>query len=290
MRNLILPLAFAASCGTPQQDTPQPATTANEKCPKVSMDDMEGKWIRVEGSKGDHTTRLQLVPTENGLDMWFTGGFFTKTLLKGERRKRDYKFTEVPNARKKAAFVGGSESLLRLYLEPRIKTCSLRMSTLEVYKKKDGKESERPRPGFTEYLPFPEGQEFTFRPCDGDLFLGSAAKNRATAKAQLAATGAPDPVFQLGEKIPVGTWTDATAEGDAACTFDMDLYFDDRPVRGRQGIPAGDVKAGERQWFVPDWYAPFSGNRHFQIYRYRSCGVAARELIGVSCLEAVLVP
>jgi hypothetical protein len=39
---------------------------------------------------------------------------------------------------------------------------------------------------------------------------------------------------------------------------------------------------------VPDWYAPYSGNHHFELYRHRSCGGGPRELIDVRCIEAVL--
>ena len=85
-------------------------------------------------------------------------------------------------------------------------------------------------------------------------------------------------------------WSDAGADGDVGCRYTMDLYFDDRPVEGKQAIPAGKVERDHRHWFVPEWYAPFSGNHHFQIYRYRQCDSSDRALIGVACLDAVLHP
>ena len=148
MRYLVLAALVGISCGNQEQSEPE-AEPANEKCPKVSLDGLTGRWIRVDGNRGDHTTRFELVSGDGGMEMWFTGGFFTKKRLKGERRKKDYRFTEIPNEKKKAAYEGGSESLVRLYVEPRIETCSLRVSTMEVHNK-DGKESERPKPGFTE--------------------------------------------------------------------------------------------------------------------------------------------
>lgn len=81
------------------------------------------------------------------------------------------------------------------------------------------------------------------------------------------------------------------ATGD--CTYDMDLWLDDRPARGKDGtrlpaVPAGDVIGGKRQRLVPACYAPDSGSHHFELHRFRTCADGKRELVGVACLEAVL--
>ena len=53
---------------------------------------------------------------------------------------------------------------------------------------------------------------------------------------------------------------------------------------------AAGVEGGFRHWYVADWYAPYSGNHHFQVYRYRTCPGEERTLLGVDCLEAALHP
>ena len=50
----------------------------------------------------------------------------------------------------------------------------------------------------------------------------------------------------------------------------MDLFFDDRPATNEDGtvqkaVSAGAVADGRRSWLVEAWYAPFSGNHHFQV-------------------------
>ena len=281
--------------GCPETDTQPEAPTEDprlEKCPKIHMDRMAGQWIKVNGKAADHTYRFELMADGAGesvqkYTMWYTGGGFTKRVLQGERRDHDFKFTEVAEGKRKADFEAGEQGIVRLYVEPKLDSCALRISELEV-KMKEGKEVEQAKPGFVEYLPFPENQPFSFRPCDGQLFLADAAKSKAVADKQVEALMGPDPATSLGEAIPVAAWTDAAADGDAACAYDMDLYFDDRPVKDKQAVPAGEVKDGSRHWYVEAWSAPYSGNHHFQIFRNRTCDGGQRELIGVSCLEAVL--
>lgn len=287
----LLPLVL----GCPESDTEPEAPAEDprlEKCPKIHMDRMAGQWIKVQGKAADHTYRFELSaqgtaePVQK-YTMWYTGGGFTKRVLEGVRRDSDFKFTEVPSGKRKADFEAGEQAIVRLYVEPKLDKCALRVSELEVTMK-EGKEVERPKPGFVEYLPFPEGQPFTFRPCDGELFLAKAAKDKAVADKQLAELGGPDPATMLGEAIPVGTWSPVAEDGDPACTYDMDLYFDDRPVKDKQALPAGAPQGDFRPWYIEAWSAPYSGNHHFQIFRYRTCEGGERELIGVSCLEAVL--
>jgi hypothetical protein len=283
-----LALLLLTACAEAPSDADKPATPpAEDKCPNVDMDKLAADWIHVQGNKGDHKTRFRIVEQGGALEMWYIGGFFTKLRLAGERRPNDWKFTELPDAAKKARYEAGEVELTRLYVEPQKQKCSLRVSELKL-KMKDGKEVEVPKPGFQEYLSFPPGPEFTFRPCDGPLFLGEAAKKAKVADEQLARIGTPDPGHALGEAIPVAAWSDPAADGDAACTFTMDLYFDDRPVEGKQALPAGEIVDGRRQWLVPDWYAPYSGNHHFEMYRYKACGGGERALVAVNCLEAVL--
>jgi len=71
--------------------------------------------------------------------------------------------------------------------------------------------------------------------------------------------GTADPGHQLDEKLPVGMFAQASADGPDSCTYDIHLYFDDVPVKDRQKVPAGDVKDGWRHWYVADWYSPLLG-------------------------------
>jgi len=273
------------------QEAPPPPPV-EDKCPAVGMDVMAGQWIKVDGQKADHTHRFELVSTaaegeEINYDMWYVGGSFTKKRMTGVRKTNDFQFTEVPSAAKKEAYERGEQTLTRLYVQPKKQKCSLRVSVMEVSMTDKG-EKVVAKPGFVEYLTFPEGQELTFRPCDEPLFFGGAAKDHGVAEGQIASLGGSDPVHSFGEAIPVAAWSETAADGDDACSYDMDLYFDDRPVEGKQALAAGEAKDGIRQWLISEWYAPYSGNHHFEVYRYRTCTDGARSLIAVSCVDAVL--
>jgi hypothetical protein len=87
-------------------------------------------------------------------------------------------------------------------------------------------------------------------------------------------------------KVPVGAYSQAAVDGDPACTYDMDLWFDDQP--SREHVAAGGVKDGIRSWNV-DWDAPYSGNHYFEIHRYATCGGGERKLLGIAAVSAVLM-
>lgn len=281
---MILLLTTLFACG--QGDTPA-ETPAEDPCPAVGMDVLAGDWIKVEGSKGDHTYRIRVQQDGDSWSAWYVGGGFTKKTLSGELRSNDLKLTEVPTGAKKAAYEAGEDTLTRLYFEPKDSTCSVRVTEVRVAMV-DGKATEKPVPGapFVEYLPFPENQEFTFRPCDGPVFVEDAAADFKVAKKQLD-DGHVNPVASLGPAVPVAAWTTAADDGDPACTYTFDAYFDDRPVEGGQGLTTVKVEGDQRQW-AHDFKAPYSGNHHFELYRYKTCDGGEPELIAVSCLEAVL--
>lgn len=278
----------ACDGGEPAQQPPDPKS----QCPKVSMDNLSGQWIQYAGNTVVKQQRFEAVKEDGRYVLWYTGGGFTKRRLTGEKRSTDIAFTEVPEGDRKQRFESGALSIVRLYVEPRVKDCSLRVSEMTV-EMKSGKEVERPKGTFTTYVEYPEKQpKLTFRPCTEPLFLGDAAKDKSVADAQLERSGAPEPAIALDPALPVGVWISEAADGDAACTYDMDLYFDDAQAKNKDGvaqekIPAGEVKDGFRPYSAA-WYAPFSGNHHFQIYRYRTCADGKRTLLGVACLEAIL--
>lgn len=283
--HLAIALGAIALAGCPGSGDEEPATLeeqAAQKCPRVHMDRMEGDWVV---DTGDVKTRLRILPEGDGYKVWYVGGFFSKLELQGVKRGEDVQLTEIPRgARAKLIEQGGTEKR-RMYLRPVLRTCSLHLE--EGWVSADGTETIEPPTKAKEFLPFPEGQkEFTFRPADEILFFYDAAKDRKAADKELEELGGPYYEIVASNAIPVGMWSKAEADGDASCTFDMDLYFDDQPVPGGQKLPAGEVKDGYRHWYH-EWDANWSFNHNFEMYRYRTCG-GERQLIAVAATEAVL--
>ena len=266
---------------------PTATPPVEDKCAHISMAGLPGDWLLVKGSAADHTNRFRILKDGDAWSAWYVGGFFKKVEMEGRPRAEDVQFTERLEGDDLEAWKRGERSRARIYVQPYKRSCSMRVSAVDL-KWVDGAEKESGRGGapYVEYLPVPEQHEFTYRPCDEPLFLDKAAKARPVAKAQMA-KGGPESSAPLGEQVPVGAWSDPKADGDGACSYTMDLYFDDRPLEGGAGLPAGEVKAGERHWYH-EFYAPYSGNHGFEMYRYRECEGADRALIAVACIEGVL--
>jgi len=288
---LALPLLLA---GCPQQDAPSSSSGPSELekkalekgCP--TMGSLAGDYLLVKGNSPDYKVRFRIMEDGGSFSMWYTDGGFGRRVMAGQKRDTDVAFTEVPSDTKKASFQAGQEPLKRLYVEPKLDRCALRVSRLDVTMS-GGKEVERGDNAFVEFVRFPKTQEVSWHPCDGPLFLYDAAQKYDVAQKQIQETGSPKIDHPLGPAIPAAAWSDAAADGPESCSYDMDLFFDDLPVQeGGKAVPAGAVADGHRQWLVPAWKAPYSGNHHFELYRYKTCDAGKRELIGVSCLEAVL--
>jgi len=283
-------LGGATACGDNDAGGDEAAATPAVDA-RFQLDKLDGRWILYD-QRANQKFRFEWHRSGDKTELWYTNGGFTKRRMAGELRGSDWRFTEVLSASDEAKWQAGDRSRVRLFVVPKPAAGALRVTEVAVGWK-DGKEVEKAKGKFKEYIPFPEGQRFTFRPCDGPVFLGDAAKSVAAAEKEVAEEGGPFPGHALGEAIPVGVHLDAAGDGDASCTFDMDLYFDDRPADGKDGakttaVPAGAVADGKRPWVISAWYAPFSGNHHFQMYRYRTCDGGERELLGVQCIEAVL--
>ena len=254
-------LALLVACDGAQEEVP----VVEDPCPEVSME-MAGDWIKVQGSAGDHTHRVRI--HDDG-SAWYVGGGFSKMQMDGVYRKNDLMLTEA----------GEKDRRTRLYFQPNKKKCSMRI--VEVRVDSEGKE-QQVGVGYTEYLPFPEGQVFTYRPCDESAYIGDAANSWARAKRERDSDAGVNPVGALGESVAVASWMEP-AEGE--CTYSAALFFDDRPVEGKDAV-SGTVVEGMVH-FTDAWYAPYSGNHNFEFHRSATCGGESRDM-GVACLEAIL--
>jgi hypothetical protein len=283
MYKRVVPVLFVLmSCGGATSEVADQVPNVPEQCRHVFMDKLDADWIAMRGQKPDPKTRLRIFKDGDDYGGYFINGFFQRIVLKGETRDGDVRFTEVPTGEKAKLFEKGKVKLIRVYVTPKLKDCALKTVVGTVNKK--GKEAISPI-GF-DLMAFPKLEvTFTFEPSDRTLFVGAAAKNRAVADKQIAANGQASPEHEFGT-IPVGMFSKAEDDGPESCTYDMDLYFDDQSVPELAAVAAGEVKDGFRHWYV-DWEAPYSGNHHFEMYRYKTCD-GKRERIDIAALEAVL--
>jgi hypothetical protein len=282
MRALLVSVVCLVACGGGESASGPTSMeeAAAAKCPAVHLDRMNVDWIT---AAGDPKTRLRIEKEGDRYTAFWVGGYFHHMRLDGKRRDTDVRFEEVPSGSRKASVEAGTTPKTVLYVEPSYKNCALNVYKAQVAK---GKEQAEPKP--QEYLPFPDqGVVFSYEPATEVLFAGEAATSKKKADAELEELGMAKADVPSG-KVPVAIWSDAAADGDAACTFDMDLYFDDQLVPELTKLPAGEVKDGVRHWFH-EWDAPYGGNHHFQVYRYRTCEGGPRERIGIGALEAILM-
>jgi hypothetical protein len=268
--------ALLTACQTEAPPPPEPEVP--EQCKKIHIDKLAGDWVLVKGSSADPKTRMRIMEDGDGYKAWYVDGFFGHHDMDVEKRKTDLKLTAKTASQ---APGGGPARKARLYIEPKLEKCALVVHNgVEI----DGKEQVEPKT--VEFVEFPKSDTvFTYRPPDGRLHLGKAATERRAAEKDLEAEGGPKTDHPMGA-VPVGAWTELTADGDPACTYDMDLYFDDKLEPELKGL-SPEVKGDWRNW-SHTFEAPYSGNHHFQIYRYRTCSGGERELIGVSALSAIL--
>ena len=269
-------------CGGPSEETVAHAPDVPDQCKNVFLDKLDTDWIAMRGQSPDPKTRIRIFKDGDDYGGYFVNRFFQKIVLKGEKRDSDVQFTELPNDDKAKRVAKGETDLVRMYVTPKLTDCALKTSIGTVNHK--GKEKIPPQT--FDFVAFPELEvHFTFDPPSRTLFVGDAAKDRAVADKQLAANGQASPEHEFGT-IPVGMFSKAEDDGPESCTYDMDLYFDDQSVPELAAVPAGEVKDGFRHWYL-DWEAPFSGNHHFEMYRYKTCD-GARERIDIADLEAIL--
>jgi hypothetical protein len=249
-------------------------------CKNVHLDHLDTDWVSVQGTTANPKVRLRVMKVGENYEAYWVDGSFTRRKLAGKKRERDVKLVEVLTPEKAAS---GDASLVSVSLRPRPQSCSVRAT---IGRSEEGVDVMMPTA--VELVPFPrmEGVTFSYAPADEPLFLGEAATNRAARDRQLAA-GGPQSDIALGT-IPVGTWSSVEKDGDPSCTYDMDLYFDDQLVVELSPLPAGEVDGGERHW-VHQWEAPFSGNHHFEMFRYRTCADGKRELIAIAGIDAILM-
>ncbi len=279
-------LILAACSGGMPGAEPEPEPDVPEACKNIHVDRLAGDWIAFAGKSADPKTRMRIVePSSVGgaYEAWFVGGFFTKRRLMGEKREADVRFTEVPSGKRAERVKKGEEDRVRVYVKPRLSKCALEVFVGSV----DEDDKEKIPPRGTEFLVFPKSSAvFSFRPADRELFLADAAKDKKVADKQLEELGHAKPDAEFGS-VPVGLFTLAEADGSADCSYTMDLFFDDQLIDGGRDVAAGEVADGHRHWFH-EWQAPYSGNHHFEMHRYRKCGSEDRQLLDVAAIEAVL--
>jgi hypothetical protein len=283
---LVSTLLLGACSGGLLGAEPPPEPDVPEKCKNIHRDRLAGDWISFAG-KPDPKTRMRISePSTVGGDYeaWFINGFFTKRVLMGEKRDEDVRFTEVPSGKRAERIAKGEEKKVRVYVKPRLSKCALEVFIGKV----DDSEKEEIPPRGIEFLTFPDtpGVTFSYRPAERELFLGEAAGAKKVADAQVEELGHAKPDHELGT-VPVGLFSHVESDGDAKCAYTMDLYFDDQLIEGGNDVAAGPVEDDHRHWFH-QWEAPYSGNHHFEMHRYRTCGGGDRQLIDVAAIEAVL--
>lgn len=280
---LLLPALFALSAC---DEAPRKQAAPMDRCPDITLEGLPGQYLKWAGGRADHTHRIEIRREGETWTGWYVGGNFTKVPMAGRQRADDVAFTEVFSDEDEAQYQRGERAKNRLYFQPVHRKCTIRVIEARL-RLRDGKETEQQiGGGYQEYVALPKQYDFTFRPADETLFLGRAAKDAKVAAAQVARSGTAEPATDLGEQIPVGLWTSAAADGADDCTYTMDLFFDDQPVDGKQGVPVETVKASNRHWYT-EWFAPYSGNHMFEMYRYRTCG-GSKDLIAVAAIEAIL--
>ncbi|MBN1334826.1 MAG: hypothetical protein JXB39_02585 [Deltaproteobacteria bacterium] len=283
-----LALLLISACGGKEPPPPP-----EDPCPNVHVEKLAGDWIKVVGSKADHRSRMRISGTPDAYEMILVPGNFDRVRLRGRVSGESVDFEQVLTEEQEGEVLSGDRIRNRLSVRPTKAKCALRVRT-DMVSVQNG--VERTRTGAVEeYVTFPEDFTFTFDPPDGPLFMDAAAKSRTAMEAEIRERGGPNPEGTHSTAIPVGVFVPADQDGDPSCTYDFDLYFDDQPYKGESGnlsdgqrLAAGEVQDGYRHWYVPAWYAPYSGNHHFEMFRYRTCSGKPRERIAVQSLDALL--
>jgi hypothetical protein len=274
-------LAWALACGAPEAPSGEGAAT---KCPRVHLDKLAGDWV---SASGDAKVRFRVVERDGKTLLWLTDpGYSNQKLeLLGRKREKDWQFDEIPRGRRKRLLDAQAEVPKRVYVQPRPQRCAV-----EVYAGvvgADGREQVGSTP--REFLQFPEPApvELSFAPFDEVLYVGEAAARWSVAEAEVAALGEPRYEVPMG-RVSVTAWSDPAADGDPACTYTLDAWFDDQRVTGGSEVAVGAAIDGRRPWTYT-FEAPYTGNHRFELHRYRSCGGGPRELLAVAGTDAVLL-
>lgn len=142
----------------------------------------------------------------------------------------------------------------------------------------EGVESERQDGmGRKRLAPVGEQTVFSYRPCTEKL-LAAAANNSQRAAQKMIDEGTV-PVLG-GDTATLVAWTDAAADGDAACTYSFD-YFWDGLLKDEKAATT-KVVGDHRKW-THRVNLSFLGSHDVTFERYRACDGGGPELIGTSC-------
>ena len=125
MRTALPWLLLVLACGDTEPET---APTANEKCPNIAVDKLDGQWVRVAGSAGDTSHRFEVKDAPGGgYTATFILGGFERLKATGVVRKSAVIFTEDLTDAQLKKFNQGQRLKRQLYIEPRLQSCSLRI-------------------------------------------------------------------------------------------------------------------------------------------------------------------
>ncbi len=126
----------------------------------------------------------------------------------------------------------------------------------------------------------PVGEEtvFSYRPCTEKLAATEGATGQRAYKAMIdLETGVP---ILSGDTANLVVWTDAAADGDAACTYTFD-YFWDGLIKDEKAATT-QVEGDQRKWTHRINLA-FLGSHDVTFERFRACSGGEPEHIGTSC-------
>lgn len=280
-------LALLVACGGESTEGPSGPKTLDEaaaaKCPRILLDKIEGDYLF---GSGNPKTRFRVNKRGSETILWYLDPTYSnhRIELVGKKRDKDWQFDERPRGKRKGLIGEGGEEAKRIYIRPRLKECRLEVHAGSV--KKDGSETMPPAgKKFGEFPPM-EGLVFAYSPFDEPLFLGEAGLKKSVADAQMKELGEPKPDIKRG-KIDVGMWTDASADGDASCTFTLDAFYDGQLVTGAADIPAQEPVDGQRHW-KHQFEVPYTDNHTLEIHRHKTCG-GKKERIAVAGLDVILL-
>lgn len=251
------------------------------------IDAPEGDWMWARGSASspepDVHYRLRFVRQGDAVKAWYVHDL-DRYELTGTRRETDWLFTSAPliPADQAEAFKTGNadpDARYDVYAYLSIdKQCHVEW-TDGYHTYLEGAEAEK-TDGMGRKLLAPVGEQtvFSYRPCTEQLGATEGDTSLRAFKRMIdAETGAP---ILSGDAANLVVWTDAAADGDPACTYSFD-YFWDGLIKDEK-VESAKVVGDQRKW-DHRISLQFLGSHDVTFERYRTCDGGEPEYIGTSC-------